>query len=112
VTGTHGIAETAHAGTSLVDAAFLAAYLDVDRGWVYEHADELGVFKLGAGPRPRLRFDLDTVRDRLAACQAGRGSIEAETARLSGSRERRRRPLGTNVELLPIRGRFEAGKAA
>jgi hypothetical protein len=27
--------------------------------FVYEHADELGAYRLGTGPRARLRFDFD-----------------------------------------------------
>ena len=41
----------------LVGAAELARRLGVDRSWVYSHAIELGVVKLGDGPRARLRFD-------------------------------------------------------
>src|SRR4051794_40266367 len=43
----------------LVDAATIAHHLRVRREWVYDHADELGGQRLGDGPRPRLRFDLD-----------------------------------------------------
>ena len=42
----------------LLTADELAAWLRVDRAYVYEHAAELGVFRLGSGPRARLRFDL------------------------------------------------------
>jgi hypothetical protein len=41
----------------LLDAAAVARMLGVTRGWVYEHAAELGAIRLGAGSRPRLRFD-------------------------------------------------------
>lgn len=49
---------------SLVDAAALAERLGVDREWVYGHAEDLGAVRLG-GPHGRLRFDLETVRERL-----------------------------------------------
>lgn len=49
----------------LVDAALVARALGVERKWVYAHARRLGAVRLG-GPHGRLRFDLDTVRDRLA----------------------------------------------
>jgi hypothetical protein len=49
-----------------LSAAQVAEWWDIDRAWVYAHADELGVSRLGTGPRPRLRFDADTVRTRLA----------------------------------------------
>ena len=41
----------------LLTAAQVARRFGVARSWVYAHADELGVVRLGAGPRPRLRFD-------------------------------------------------------
>lgn len=47
-----------HQTYGLVDAAELAAVLGVDRGWVYEHGEQLGVIRLGDGPRPRLRFEI------------------------------------------------------
>jgi hypothetical protein len=34
---------------------------------IYAHADELGAIRLGAGPRPRLRFDPAVVRERWAS---------------------------------------------
>jgi hypothetical protein len=48
--------------TGLVDAAAVADELGVSRAWVYEHADELGVERIGEGERPRLRFDLTRAR--------------------------------------------------
>jgi hypothetical protein len=62
----------------LVDAAELARRLGVDRDWVYAHAAQLGAVRLG-GPRGRLRFDVDIVRERL----------DAETDRRSQGRRRR-----------------------
>jgi hypothetical protein len=41
----------------------------VHRGWVYEHAHELGAIRIGDGERPRLRFDPEQVARRLAAGQ-------------------------------------------
>ena len=35
-----------------------------DRQWVYDHADELGAFRYGDGPRARLGFDASTVEQR------------------------------------------------
>lgn len=46
----------------LLSAAQVSAWWGVDRGWVYQHADQLGAIRLGAGRRPRLRFDPDRVR--------------------------------------------------
>lgn len=38
-------------------AAELAERFGVERSWVYAHAEELGVVRLGDGPRARLRFE-------------------------------------------------------
>jgi hypothetical protein len=49
----------------LITAEEVARRWGVGRRWVYDHADELGAYRLGAGPRPRLRFDPDEVAERL-----------------------------------------------
>jgi hypothetical protein len=49
----------------LLTAREVAARFNVDRGWVYAHAEELGVIRLGDGPRPRLRFDPAVVAQRV-----------------------------------------------
>lgn len=41
----------------LLDPKEVARRLGVSRDYVYEHCDELGVIRLGDGPRARLRFD-------------------------------------------------------
>jgi hypothetical protein len=51
----------------LISAAEVAELWGVERDWVYEHADRLGARRLGAGKRPRLRFDPDEVAERIAA---------------------------------------------
>ena len=98
-------------GTSssrLLTPAELAEWLRVDRAYVYEHAAELGAFRLGSGPKARLRFDLAEVRSRLTACSAGRSSAEPEPAPRQASSRRRPRGMGTSggsvPELLPIGG--------
>ena len=48
-----------------VDAAQVAEALDVERGWVYAHARQLGALRLG-GPHGRLRFDLHHVQRTLS----------------------------------------------
>jgi hypothetical protein len=70
----------------LLKADELAAVLGVDRSYVYEHADELGAWRLGSGSRARLRFDLADVRRRLTSCalRAG-GRSTRKTALLSGA---------------------------
>lgn len=49
----------------LLTAAEVARRFSVERSWVYAHARELGVVKLGGGPRPRLRFDPAVIAQRL-----------------------------------------------
>ena len=51
----------------LLTARQVAARFNVERSWVYAHADELGVVRLGQGPRPRLRFDPAVVAQHLLA---------------------------------------------
>jgi len=52
---------TVNVDGGLVDAQTVADALGVDRGWIYEHARELGGQKIGNGERGRWRFDLGTV---------------------------------------------------
>jgi hypothetical protein len=40
-------------------ASELAAYLKLNTGWVYEHAEELGAIRTGQGPKARIRFDVE-----------------------------------------------------
>jgi hypothetical protein len=91
----------------LLTVAELADWLAVDADYVYRHAADLGVLRLGSGPRARLRFDLDEVRRRIgASCSVSRESEERESpATMPIRRPRRRRRSGTNPPLLPIRGR-------
>lgn len=69
----------------LVDAATLADALGVHRDFVYEHADRLGVLRLGEGSRARLRFDLNTARAALAPSEPPAADTPA-----TGQRPRRR----------------------
>jgi hypothetical protein len=94
---------------ALQDAAAIAAFLNVDVGFVYEHAAELGARRLGSGPRARLRFDLTDVRKWLDACSHGRCAVEASSDVVKPIQRRRAKPIsGTEAVLLPIRGRREA----
>jgi len=105
---------TDQARTPLVDANALAAELGVSRDFIYEHAAQLGVLRLGAGPRARLRFDPVAARQALtcsgskgAPAQApsnGGGSAPSHT-RSSGRRPNRRPQPG---QILPIRPRRTA----
>ncbi len=51
----------------LVDAAELAVELRVSTTYVYRNATRLGARRLGAGPKARLRFDLERARTALIA---------------------------------------------
>jgi hypothetical protein len=75
----------------LLTARQVAARFNVDRSWVYAHANELGVIRLGNGPRPRLRFDAAVVAQRLLPSPPAAFS----TAQSPGA--------ATPVPLLPIR---------
>jgi predicted DNA-binding transcriptional regulator AlpA len=54
----------------LLTAAEVSEWWGVERSWVYAHASELGARRLGAGERPRLRFDPHEVDERLASLSA------------------------------------------
>ncbi len=63
---------------ALLEPKQLAAALNVSLDYVYAHASDLGVMRLGDGPKARLRFDLRTAqtamraRRRAPAVKAGR----------------------------------------
>lgn len=76
---------------AMVDAAFVARELSVERDWVYDHATQLGGVRLG-GPRGRLRFDMSVVRDRLGGAEPSAWRAPARRARRhsdDGGRARR-----------------------
>jgi len=76
---------------SLLTAAQVAARFNVERSWVYAHAEELGVVRLGAGRRPRLRFDAALIAQRLVA-SPGRVPSDRRSSRIQA-----------DVPLLPIK---------
>lgn len=75
----------------MLTAAQVAARFNVDRSWVYAHAEELGVVRLGDGPRPRLRFDPAIVSQRLVATRGRTPSARPSIA------------LSPDLPLLPIK---------
>jgi len=99
----------------LVTAAALARELGTTRTWVYEHAEELGVVRLGEqgkdakgkDRRPRLRFDLEAARAQ-TACSAGKPS-HAEKPSVDGApaRKMKRRPARL-PNRLPTKGAIRA----
>jgi hypothetical protein len=91
------VAEAMGGPSPFLDAAQVARRYGVDRGWVYEHAAELGAIRLGGGPRPRLRFDPRVVDE------AMRGEMRAGAPRKRTRRPRKRTKSGVgSVALLPI----------
>jgi hypothetical protein len=60
----------------VLNAADVAEILGRDRRWVYAHAEELGAFRYGDGPKGRLGFDLGVIerwkRERQLATTRGR----------------------------------------
>ncbi len=87
----------------LVDAAAVARDLEVERDWVYSHATDLGAIRLG-GPKGRLRFDLQVVRERLAGADPSRWRPPGRTPR----RPTPKRPKGAE---LPQKRQVESPKA-
>jgi hypothetical protein len=92
------------AAPALLTAAQVAQRFGVDRGWVYEHADQLGAVRLGEGARPRLRFAAATVAGALSARQESKRSQVPEPAPRRAPRRRARSTTAAGSPLLPIRG--------
>lgn len=72
-----------------ITAAEVSRRWGVSRRWVYENARELGALHIGAGPRPRLRFDPAEVAGRLGAPAVARRPGRPDGQRSAGSAERR-----------------------
>lgn len=89
----------------LVDAAELARRFGIERSWVYSHAIELGAVKLGAGPKPRLRFDPEIAARVLR--RVGEGSAADPPARSGERADQPQRCRKSEVRLLPIHGQGE-----
>ena len=81
----------------VVDASTLAARLGVSAQWVRDHADELGGWRLGSGPKAPYRFHAS------GAERALRGATRQPEAKpVESSRSRRR--TSSRSRLLPVRG--------
>jgi hypothetical protein len=78
----------------LLTPSEVAEQFAVSRTWVYEHADELGAVRLGAGPRARLRFDANRVA-RAIAPPTSNGDAPRDVATAAGP-----------DDLLPVYGRL------
>lgn len=68
----------------LITAEEVARRWGVGRRWVYDHAEELGAHRLGAGPRPRLRFDPDEVAERLGDLAEESGADRGRSKAMPG----------------------------
>ncbi len=68
----------------LISAAKVAETWGVDRSWVYAHARQLGARRLGAGKRPRLRFDPAEVAERITALTGGSGPDASRLSAMPG----------------------------
>jgi hypothetical protein len=100
-----GVSSSSSSSSSrgLVDAATLAAELGVTRSWVYEHRAELGAIQLGAGTKPRLRFDVQRAREALIS---GSQRPQADIANSAEAKRPpvRRRGRPRSVDSLPQPG--------
>lgn len=89
-------------------AADVAARFGIGRDWIYAHASELGAVPLGEtgeGRRPRLRFDAETVAERLRARSQGKGSPTPNVRSRPASPDRARQVTPSGRPLLPLRPR-------
>jgi len=100
----------------LLTAAEVAQWWGIERAWVYAHAEQLGARRIGAGKRPRLRFDPDEVSERIAALNgaqigSGMGSarITADSRKRSLSRRRRGIVVGHETDGRAARTRPRPG---
>jgi hypothetical protein len=100
----------------LVDAAEIARRFGLTASTVRGHADELGVIRLGTGPKPRMRFD----PERVAAALGSDDRLHHEQSATAGEapaqptirRRRRAAPSGHQPPLLPIRGASVTSRTA
>lgn len=82
----------------LVDADEIARLHGKTRSWVYEHAGELGVVRLGSGPRPRLAFSPTRVAERLEKVDKPTAASLPKTSQ----RRRRRQRAGRTASGAPL----------
>jgi hypothetical protein len=61
----------------LLEPKQLASALNVSLDYVYAHAADLGVMRLGDGPKARLRFDLNTAQTAMRARKQPPSAVSA-----------------------------------
>lgn len=81
----------------------VARRIDMSAAWVRANADALGAARVGSGRKPRLRFNVEVVDERMAAMRRPppRAKPQSQPPRSS---QRRRRPEAGGL-LLPVKGR-------
>jgi hypothetical protein len=77
--------------SDLLTVAEVATRYRVRPSWVYAHQRELGVVRLGAGPKARLRFSSEVVASRLQGQRSVRSSHAAHRPRRRARRRLRSR---------------------
>jgi hypothetical protein len=80
-----GHRDASDAPHALLTAGQVAARFNVDRSWVYAHANELGVVRLGSGRRPLLRFAPAIVAQHLLAAPPQTSAGAARWTRTPGT---------------------------
>ena len=65
----------------MVTVPEFAAYMKLNPGWVYEHADELAAIRLSSGPKARIRLDFQTAKAAVKKLQAAREPAPHEIGR-------------------------------
>jgi hypothetical protein len=88
----------------LVDAGTVGRAIGMTAAYVREHAAELGGCRMGDGPRPRWRFDLDRAAAAWTSLSTSRPPLVPDSAPQARSRRRRSAQSGSGVPLLPVRG--------
>jgi hypothetical protein len=88
----------------LISAEEVSRWWGVGRRWVYDHAEELGARRLGAGRRPRLRFDPEVVAERLDELTGTRAGRDA--------RRLQRNDSDCRTDSLSVRSRAMVGPQA
>lgn len=73
------------APAQLVTAAQLAEHLGCSAEWARDHADELGVIRLGSHRNAPLRFDLEHVRQVLSAPTARVTNVHSQAGKSPAS---------------------------
>lgn len=102
-----GRAKLTNEAAGLADVRTTAARLGVSEWFVREHADELGVIRVGSGSKKRLRFDLDAAVSRYGGegPQAAKPRTSGRLAPAGGGRSGRRPIVGRNEgHVLQARG--------